>query len=211
MLKLVISNTDLDTKSSQPSQAPSLPSGGAPFTAKIILRGPSLYSLAACDPSHHLNCELLLETLANEQENEYENSLEPKIVICHYPIIPDDDLNHYVWEDETLLGITLIQFQMKLMEQLLLFCTNHNASQLKIYADDGQEETLGIYREYLYANGSNLDRSGDNAQIIMPMCQQVSQDWLSFMNKVTLDFRQTLWRDQRTNPAIRHYLKHHPL
>ena len=131
-------------------------------------------------------------------------------MICHFPGIFDEKLVGYVWGDETLLGIILIQFQMKIMEQLLLFCANHYASQLVIYVEDDQDEVLGIYREFLYTEYLLLNQTNDNTQLTIPTHQYTFQNWSKFMNKVTLKFGQTLWQKQRTNPAVRHYLKTHP-
>lgn len=68
-------------------------------------------------------------------------------VICHFPYIDDDVLNHFVSEDEDLLGMILIQFQMKILNQLLSFCASKNATNLIIRIDENISEAIGIYQE----------------------------------------------------------------
>ena len=132
-------------------------------------------------------------------------------MICHFPNISDEKLNDYVWGNETLLGMILIQFQMKIMEQLLTFCENQYASSLVVYADDTEADSLGIYREFLFTDGYSLPRVVDNPKIIIPINEQTNQKWAEYRTKVDSQFRQTLWREQRLNPAIRQYLKTHLL
>ena len=128
-------------------------------------------------------------------------------MICHFPNISDEKLNDYVWKDETLLGMILIQFQMKIMEQLLAFCANQYASNLVLYIDDAEIESLEIYREFLFTEGYPLPQTADNSEIIIPTNKQAIQKWTKYVNKINIEFRQTLWREQRLNPAIRQYLK----
>jgi hypothetical protein len=179
----------------------------AGFSSEVQKRGSYLYSLLVRDSSHYLECELFLEA----QKRKDANDLEPLAVICHFPNISDEKLNDYVWEDEILLGMILIQFQMKTMEQLLVFCSNQHASNLIIYTDDTEAESLEIYREFLLTEGRSLSQVTDNFEIIIPINEQIVQKWDQYMKKVNIQFRQTLWREQRLNPAIHQYLKIHPL
>jgi len=202
-LKLVVSNPPIK-QTIPPSYEDNANTG---FSSNVRRRGPNLFSLFALDPSHCLECELTLET----QEREDENNPEPSEVICHFPNISDEKLNDYVWKDETLLGMILIQFQMKVIRQLLTFCANQHASNLVVYTDDARSESLGIYREFLFTEGYFIPETESNPEIIIPTNSQAIEKWDNYMNKVNIQLHQTLWREQSLNPAIRQYLKTHPL
>ncbi len=98
-------------------------------------------------------------------------------------------------------------FQMKIMEQLLAFCAIHHAANLVIFADDDQANDLGIYRDFLpYKNPSVVSR-GERTEIIISADPKTFDAWREFMEDITIKFRQTLWKGQKTNPAIQHYLR----
>jgi hypothetical protein len=159
--------------------------------------------MAAQDPSHHLSCELILEI---EIKN---NDTATQSVICHFPQIIDAELSNFVDDDETLLGVVMIHFQMKIFEQLLTFCLSHQVSKLIIYPDETYSDYLGIYREFLAFGNHNLV-SENSRDMIVPIDQQIYADWMDYMNQICLRFRQTLWQNQRKNFAIKNYLKTHP-
>lgn len=194
-LRLVISN---------PSPAPESPASPLPqqnqeFSCEIRMRSPFLYTLVARDKKHYLNCELTLELERNDP-----NSLS---VICHFTPIDDEALHHFVLEDENLLGMILIHFQMKLLQQLLSFCDEQNASELIIRIDEGEEEAFGIYQEVVSYADKVPGKDGQVTEIVISTNSETLDHWAKFMNEVSQSFRQTLWRDQRTNHAIQAYLK----
>jgi hypothetical protein len=91
---------ELGTSTSHPLQETSfsriIPSNSRinpSFKAKINVKGPNLYSLLVCDPSHYLECELILET----EERQALDSLEPVPVICHFPNISSEKLQDHIW------------------------------------------------------------------------------------------------------------------
>lgn len=113
------------------------------FSAEIRVKGPCLYEMALQDPSHYLACDLILEVEKSNQEHEGIS------VICHFPTLSDKELNDFVEEDEALCDMFMVQFQMKILEQLLLFCATYHASTLVIFADDAQADDLGVYQDFL--------------------------------------------------------------
>lgn len=175
------------------------------FTSEVYLKGPSFYLMAIKDPSHCLACDIFLEV--EEGGLEYENNK----IICHFSKISDERLNAFINEDETLLGIILIQFHMKIMEQLLIFCANHYASTLIIYTDDSQAEEWGIYHDFLAQKDQIISENGEQTEMVITSDQETFDEWIDFMEEVNLKFRQTLWSGQRINPSIRKYLRFHPL
>ncbi|MGV8949302.1 MAG: hypothetical protein ACOH2E_08100 [Candidatus Paracaedibacter sp.] len=185
------------------SNSPALDSDSAraSFTAEIRRKGPGLYEMALQDPSHYLKCDLFLEVEDSNQD------YEGRVVICHFPNLAGDGLNTFVEEEETLYGALMVQFQMKILEQLFLFCATHYASTLVIFADDAQADDLGIYEDFLAYEDQTLTSSGEKTEMVIPADRQTFEAWLDFMQKTTADFQQTLWHDQKTSPAIRQYLK----
>jgi hypothetical protein len=164
----------------------------------------TLFEMRIKDPSHYLECDLALEVEEGLEEDE-----EGK-VICHFPPIQDGHLNKLVMEDETLFGLILVQFQMRVMEQLFLFCSDQCASQLIIYMDDDQAEKFGVYESFLRRQGKVLTINGEQTEMVMPADQKTFDAWVDFMDKTCQNFRQTLWKDQKENPVIQFYLKSDP-
>lgn len=202
MLRLIVSNSE---PSSKPVFQPlSPPIDRASFSSDVKLKGPNLHVMTVQDPGHYMNGELVLEV--EESQCEYGNGS----VICHFPSFDTQELNNFICEDETLYGIIMIQFQMKIMEQLLLFCATHYASKLVIFADDILADEFEIYREFLSSRESTLAQNEKAEELTIPSNSQIYDEWIEFMDDVTLKFRQTLWQDQRTNPIVRQYLKIYP-
>ena len=198
-LKLVVSNPDPVQEAPAVSQrVPSTKS----FGAKVKKRGVNLYELNIRDPFHELGCDLILEI---------EESMGETVAICHFPAILGKESNTYLDEDEGLHGSIMLRFQMKVLEQLFLFCTNHNASQLIIYMDDAEAEGFGVYDDFLSHYDETLTEQGEKTEMVIPTDRETFDKWLGFMAEMNLKLEQDLWREQRTNPAIRHYLKSRPL
>lgn len=201
-LKLVVSNCDplpiepTNTKNQHVSSS---------LIANVHLRGPYLYEMTIEDPSHYLECDLILEV--EEAHDEFESAR----VICHFPNISNEKLDDLVEGDETLLGMILVQFQMKILEQLLLFCATHYASKLVIFVDDAQADELEIYRDFLAYEDQTITPQGEKTEMIIPADREAFDQWIDFMEDVTIKFRQTLWREQKNNLAIRQYLERHSL
>jgi hypothetical protein len=173
-----------------------------PFQAKVTSKGPNLYEMEATDLSHYLSCSLILEVEQNKKNNGE--------VICHFPEISAEQLNTFIWEDDTLYAITMIQFQMRVLKELFQFCINHYADRLVIYLNEDQAEDFEIYQDFLLYEDEIQTKETDMTKMVFPADIDTYEDWLDFMNQAILRFQQTLWQHQRKNPAIRHYLTSHP-
>lgn len=199
-LKLVVSNPAPLQKIS-PSEAVE-PNKCAPFfTVDVRVKGPCLYDMAIHDPAHYLKCNLILEV--EESNEDYEGGT----VICHFPNLFDEELNDFVEEDETLYGALMVQFQIKILEQLLLFCATHYASTLVIFADVAQADTLGVYQDFLTYKDQRPINKGEKTEMVIPADRKTFEAWVDFMREITTNFYQILWHDQGSNPVIRRYLK----
>lgn len=204
MLKLVKSNPEPNHNFHTQSEEMAQPNERAPFVSEVLLKGRNLYILRAQDLSHYLECDLILEI----EEGQYEN--ESNFVVCHFPQIEDEQMSKFIGEDETLYYTILLEFQMKVFKQLLMFCATHYAAALTIYSDDTQTDNLAIYRDVLNFENQVLVQNEDPTEIIIPLNQYTVDVFANFMDQVTLELQQTLWKDQRANSAIRYYLKSHP-
>jgi hypothetical protein len=193
-LKLVVSNPPPAQKISAPSLH--IPSN-AGFAVEVQKRGADLYEMNIRDPFHELGCDLILDI---------EESNGESTVVCHFPLILNE-ANRFLDEDETLYGTIMLRFQMRVLEQLFMFSINHNASQLTIYMDDAEAEGFGIYDDFLSHYDETLMENGEQTEMVIATDQETFDRWLGFMAEMNLRFEQDLWRGQRTNPAIRDYLK----
>jgi hypothetical protein len=197
-LKLVISNPPL-AQEHRPLFKPAV--SKSEFAVGIEKKSFDLYEMTLLDPPHDLECELTLEIEGNLGQAASRN------VICHFPAILMQEGNKLMREEELLYGLVMVQFQMKILEQLLLFCTKHNASHLVIYMDDDQVEGFGIYQDFLVHQDPTLTKNGEQTEMIIPANKETIDDWMNFMAATTLSFEQELWREQRSNAVIRQYLK----
>ncbi len=212
-LKLVVSNSTPVQK--KPLSQTRDPNTG--FATEIQEKAHSRYVLVAYDPFHRLDCEIALEIRDNEDileiydYGEDEEQLEPRAVVCHFPNILAEELNEFVEGDETLYGMIIVQFQMKLLEQLLLFCSDHDASILLVHTDNTAEgHALEIYRSAAIYEDKIPTITGTKTQLVIPTTLENFDNLLDLMDDVNQDFRKMLWEDQSTNPAIREYLKSNP-
>jgi hypothetical protein len=204
MLKLVYKAEPTVPPPAEIIKEPVEPLPMTPFTSKTIYKGPNLYSMEIHDHSHYLNCELVLELEENPDKD------APLAVICHLPEISDEMLNAFIWEDDTLYAITMIQFQMRILKELLTFCTNHYAEKLVMYLEEDLVDEFGIYQDFLVYEDQIQNQEEGLTKMIIPVNSEIMEEWMDFMNQATLRFQQTLWQFQRKNPAIQHYLKSHP-
>lgn len=205
-LKLVVSNPDpIEVAPSQETVSTQSVDTPFSFIAEVRVKGPYLYEMAIHDSFHHLQCDLMLEVEKAQDEDECGS------VICHFPTISDERLNNFVKEDETLYALLMIQFQTQILEQLLLFCATHYASELVIFADDDQADALGVYHDFLTYKDQTLTHKGEKTEMVIPADCETFDAWIDFMDEINRKFQQSLWHDQKTNPAIRHYLKSRPL
>jgi hypothetical protein len=201
-LKLVVSNpSPLPVHQEKLSRNIRNSEAASAFTAEVQLRGPWLYEMQIRDPSYYLKCNLSLEV------EEAQNEFEPGKVICHFPVIKEGQLRAFVEEDEVLYSTLMVQFQMKVMEQLLLFCGDYSVSQLVIYTDDAQAGELGIYDDFLVYQDQTITSQGEKTKMVIPTDTETFDDWIDFMEEANLRLVQGLWNEQKYNPVIRAYLK----
>jgi hypothetical protein len=187
----------------------------ASFTAEIRATGGDGYVMTAQDPRHFLACDFTLEIQGNENEFKIKKpraakeKAKLKEVVCHFPRIADDQLKELVWQDDTLYSVIMILFQIKVMQQLLSFCAAHHATNLVIYVDSDQADDLEIYGSFLIYREQANTPHGEKTEMVIAANPKTVGEWHEFMEITNLRLRQILWREQKTNPAIQHYLLRH--
>lgn len=203
LLKLVVSNQPPIQK----KNLPKIKISDTGFAAEIRMRSPSHYALVARDDFHGLSYELNLKI---HEPNDGEE-LEARSAICHFPNILAEELDEFIEGNEMLYGMIIIQFQIKILKQVLLFCAAHNFLNLTIYADEMSEGyALVIYQSLATYEDKFPSGAGEKTKISIPVNQKTSDKLTHFMDEVNHGFRQALWRNQRTNYAIKAYLKSDP-
>jgi predicted RNA binding protein with dsRBD fold (UPF0201 family) len=129
------------------------------------------------------------------------------LLVCQFPIIYDEGLIDFIEEDEDLLGIIMIQFQMQILKNLFAFCAAQNVENLIISATEEQFEGLGIYQGFV----NYVDKIPTKKGIFVEMAISIQPNLLvecnEFMDDMMMQFRKTLWKEQKINPTIRNYLK----
>lgn len=171
------------------------------FTAKLSRIDSYHYRITVCDPSHYLSSDLILEIRESGDESAFGD------VICHFPTIQDEYLKAFVWDDATLISLILIQFHIKILEQLLLFCANHNALKLVIHANPFEEGLLEAYEGFIARIDQVLTPQGRKTALVIPTDRAVHDKLTDYMEQIGTDFRDILREDRCSNPIIRQYLK----
>jgi hypothetical protein len=177
----------------------------SPFSCSLYKKSASEYVMTAKDPYHYLECDLTLNVVGADAENN-----APPLVVCEFSAISDEELDDFIWEDETLLGTILIQYQMRILEKLLTFCANHDAARLHLIIDEEESEKFGIYEDFICYETTFLSQETKKKMMTIPIEAKTFDGWLEFMENAHKKLIQALWADQRANPAIRHYLQSNP-
>ncbi|MGV8949170.1 MAG: hypothetical protein ACOH2E_07415 [Candidatus Paracaedibacter sp.] len=171
------------------------------FTAKLSRMDAYHYRITVCDPSHYLSCDLILEIRESGDESAFGD------VICHFPTIQDEYLKAFVWDDATLISFILVQFYIKILEQLLLFCANHNALKLIIHANPLEAGPLEVYQDFIVHTDQVLTPQGRKTALVIPTDRVAHGKLTDYMEQIGKDFCGILREDQYSNPIIHQYLK----
>jgi len=175
---------------------------------------PNLHVFRAKDYTHQLLCEMTLEVkevfVSLEEEGEGVGYLTP-VVACSFPPISLQKLNEKTSFDGYLQELLMGQFQLKVLEQLLLFCEQKDAANLMLTLNDPVNEAdldyLKFYRRFLVSEDQVTTPRGEETQIMIPTDVGTYDQVIDFMDKIDREFRCALWRGQSINPAFRAYLK----
>jgi hypothetical protein len=149
----------------------------------------------------------LSEGFAISEEEEY----LVRILTCNFPSIDVSRFNEKVGVDEYLQGILMVQFQLKILEHLFLFCEEKEAVNLILTFNETDLDYLEIYRGFFIFEEEVITARGMQTKIIIPTEAKTYDDVIDFIDDVDTDLRQTLWHGQKFNPVFRKYLINHSL
>jgi hypothetical protein len=175
---------------------------------------PNLYIFRAEDCGHELLCEMTLElkeTFVNFEDEGEEVGYLAAVVTCNFPSISVQKFNAKVGFDAYLQGVVMFQFQLKILEQLLLFCEEKDATTLVLTINDANLDYLDIYSRFIASARKVTTTKGEETEIIISTDVEIYDNIIDFMDKIEKSFRKTLWREQTVNLAFREYLKEYAL
>jgi hypothetical protein len=219
MLKLVINNT-------QPS------CGKVPFHGNEAKAAPltsplqnsllvdfsqlchNLYAFNLYDFEHKLDCKMnvdIRESYVSPQGQQAEEEyLVPK-AFCNFPHIDVRRLAEKVSWDEYLQGAIMVQFQLKILEQLLLCCDEKDATHVVLTISNNDYEDLEVYRHFAISEEQVNTEAGNQTEIVISTDIETYDEIVDFMDAFDADFQKTLWRNQKSNLAFRKYLTDYSL
>jgi hypothetical protein len=171
---------------------------------------PNLHVFRATDRDRALRCEMVLEvkeSLVTLEKDGEEGTYLAKIVTCSLPGISLEKLNEKTGFDSYLQGILMFQFQLKILQQLLLFCEQQGAVSLIITLDDDMLDYIETYNRFFVMEEHVATPMGERTRIEIPTDADTQGEIIDFMDDLEKDFRKILWREQKANPAFQEYLK----
>jgi hypothetical protein len=174
---------------------------------------PNLHIFMAKDYTHELLCEMTLEVkeilLPLSEDKEGEGHLAT-VVACSFPPISLEKLNEKIGFDGYLQELAMGQFQLKILEQLLLFCKQEDAVNLILtvndMVNDADLDYLKFYRRFLISEAQVVTTRGEQTQIVIPADLATYDKVVDFMGKIDREFQCALWRGQSINPIFQDYL-----
>ena len=173
---------------------------------------PYLHVFRAKDYTHGLLCEMTLEVkeiFVTREEGKEGGYLTP-VAACSFPAISLQKLHEKTCFDGYLQDLLMGQFQLKILEQLLLFCEEKDATHLILTVNDAVHgaglDYLKLYRFFLVSEEQVATSRGEETQIMIPADAETYDKVIDFMDKIDREFRCALWRGQSINPAFRDYL-----
>ncbi|MBM3633522.1 MAG: hypothetical protein FJX03_07490 [Alphaproteobacteria bacterium] len=219
MFKLIVNAIDLHRGSSISHDFDAKP---APLTSplqKTFLTdfqsfSENLYVFRAQDFDLQLTCEMTLElkealTCSPEEGDEGEYLMP--ILSCNFPRIDTRRFNEKVCWDEYLQGMLMVQFQLKVLEQLFLFCEEKGAVNLMLTFNETNLDYLEIFQRFIISEEQVTIAEDELTIVGIPTHVENYDAVVDFMDDLDKNLYQTMWRDQKVNPAFRNYLIEHSL
>jgi hypothetical protein len=153
----------------------------------------------------------LRESLIYRDEDDEEEMYLAPVITCYFPSISVQKFNEKIGFDAYLQGIVMFQFQLKILQQLFLFCEERGAVNLILMINDTDLVYLDIYSRFIVSDKKITTAKGEQTEIVIPIDGDTHDEIADFMDEVEKEFRKTLWHEQTVNSAFREYLKGHVL
>jgi hypothetical protein len=219
MLKLVVNNTQPSCEKSpfygnEAKAAPLSPPLQNSFHVNFSQLCHNLYAFNLYDFEHKLDCKMHVDIrecyISPQGEQAEEEYLVPK-AFCNFPYIEVRRLAEKVSWDEYLQGAIMIQFQLKILEQLLLCCDEKDATHIVLTISNDNYDDLEIYRHFALSEEQITTEAGEQREVVISTDIETYDEIVDFMDAFEADFQKTLWRHQKHNPAFRKYLTDYSL
>ncbi len=127
-------------------------------------------------------------------------------MICHFPVINEEFLEVFLWEDELLINMVAEQFYLKVLEQLLQFCANHNAAKLVLHVSCPKASALEFYKPFV-AHTEALTYNAREVALTIRPDRVLYEKLMIYMDTLSREFQQTLQEEQGDDPMVQQYLK----
>lgn len=213
MLKLIVTNARSIHRTILPQKIDTKPlCHNDSFVFHFQELSPNLYVFRAKDYAHDLSCEMpveVTETFVSMENDDEEGGYFAPAVSCNFPTISLEKLNKKIDFNNYIRGILVRQFQLNILEQLLLFCDEKRAAKLILTMTNIELDYLEIYSRFFISEERVLTSKGEQIQVVIPTDVHTYDEIVDFVDELEQDFRKILWREQRTNPAFREYLMSH--
>lgn len=181
---------ELDINSAAPPSPPL-----SSFLVDFQEFSPNLHVMRAKDLNHELTLEMILERKESfaysKGETEEEGYLAP-IIACALPRIDVQKFNEKACQDECLQEILMIQFQLKVLEQLFLFCEEKAAVNLILTMSDSNLDYLEMYRDFFISEEQVITARGEHTEVVIPTDMETYNKVIDFMDQVDKYVCQTL-------------------
>jgi hypothetical protein len=218
MLRLVSHNTNSQCTRTFPQNEKTATSSFTSNSSPSLLFdfqeiSPGIWKARFLDTLYELRSEITLvisDSLIASKTPNTEDYFQ-RILVADYPAIQEHKLAEKVNWDKYLQEIIKIQFQLEVLEQLLLFCEKFDAGFLIFNFDNANLDYLEIYRPFIVSEEETITSLGERTEITIPTDIETYDALIEFIYEINQDFCHTLWRYQKTNPAFRNYLKSHSL
>lgn len=178
------------------------------FDVKEIVK--DLYHVNFQDLFHGIGCHFTIEKRRQfdptEEWNEDFSPMKPTIS-GDFTVIDLTKLNKKVFDDEYLCNMLLFQFQLNMLEQLLLFSEEVDAGQLILIFNEKNQHYYDVFEPFVTSKEEVISRNGEGLEITIPCTLAVYDQLIDLIEEVEHGLQQTLWREQKYNPTYRNYLK----
>jgi len=211
MLKLIVTNAHSFNGNVLPQ---GIEAKFSPFDDSFISHfqelSPNLYIFRVKGYAHELSCEIPLEvteTFVSLKEEGEEGGYSVSAVFVSFPAMNLEKLNREISFDSYVQGTLVRQFQLNILEQLLLFCDEKEAAKLILTISDTEWDYLDIYSRFFASEEQIVTSKGTQTQVVIPTDRHTYDEIIDLMGKIEEDCRRILWCKQNTNSAFRKYLK----
>lgn len=209
MLNLIINNTH-PFKGNILPQKREMPLSSDSFICDFQEFSPNLHAFRVKDCTHELDCELVLEVKKSFVFLEKSGEKDPyltTVVTCSFPTINLQRFNEKTGFDSYLQRLVMAQFQLNILEQLLVFCEQKDAGNLALAINDDNLGYIEIYSRFFVSASQVTTEKEEQTEAMIPTGTNTYDRVVDFIDKIDREFRCALWRQQRYNSDIREYLK----